>query len=54
MAGSNVGEQREPLVKARQVGVCLGQRSVLESVDLEVHAGEIVTLHQRSSASCMN
>ena len=44
MAGSNVGEQREPLVKARQVSVRLGQRSVLESVDLEVHAGEIVTL----------
>ena len=36
--------RRGPLVRARQVSVRLGQRSVLESVDLEVHAGEIVTL----------
>ncbi len=32
------------LVEARAVSVRLGQRNVLESVDLTVHAGEIVTL----------
>ena len=39
-----VTERSEPLVKARQVSVRLGQRNVLESVDIEVHAGETVTL----------
>ena len=34
----------ETLVEARGVSVRLGQRNVLESVDLAVHAGEIVTL----------
>ena len=33
-----------PLVEARGVGVSLGGRSVLDGVDLAVHAGEIVTL----------
>ena len=33
-----------PLIRAINVCVSLGQRSVLESVDIEVHAGEIVTL----------
>lgn len=37
-------QRRRPLVEARQVSVRLGQRRVLESVDLTVHAGEIVTL----------
>ena len=34
----------DTLVEARGVSVRLGQRNVLESVDLAVHAGEIVTL----------
>ena len=33
-----------PLVEARGVSVSFGRRSVLEGVDLAVHAGEIVTL----------
>ena len=33
-----------PLVEARGVSVRFGQRSVLEAVNLAVHAGEIVTL----------
>ncbi len=40
----NIGAHRGPLIRARQVSVRLGQRNVLEEVDLEVHAGEIVTL----------
>ena len=36
--------QTLPLVEARGVSVHLGRRSVLEAVDLTVHAGEIVTL----------
>lgn len=43
--GERDGEGRgRPLVEARQVSVQLGQRRVLEAVDLTVHAGEIVTL----------
>lgn len=33
-----------PLIEAREVSVRFGQRSALDSVDLAVHAGEIVTL----------
>ena len=36
--------QAPPLVEARGVSVRFGRRSVLEAVDLTVHAGEIVTL----------
>ncbi|MCY4468287.1 MAG: ATP-binding cassette domain-containing protein [Thiotrichales bacterium] len=36
--------QAPPLVEARGVSVRFGQRSVLETVNLTVHAGEIVTL----------
>ncbi len=38
------GLGRTPLIKALKICVSLGRRSVLESVDIEVHAGEIVTL----------
>ena len=36
--------QASPLVEARGVSVSFGRRSVLEDVNLAVHAGEIVTL----------
>ena len=36
--------QAPPLVEAREVSVRFGRRSVLETVNLTVHAGEIVTL----------
>ena len=46
MARSLSGDfsQAPPLVEARGVSVRFGQRSVLEAVNLTVHAGEIVTL----------
>ena len=39
-----VPPEPSPLVEARGVSVSFGRRSVLEGVDLAVHAGEIVTL----------
>ncbi len=43
-APSNGTPPPRPLVEARGVSVRFGRRSVLEEVDLAVHAGEIVTL----------
>ena len=43
-APSSDHSQAPPLVEARGVSVRFGRRSVLEAVDLAVHAGEIVTL----------
>ena len=43
-APSSDRSQAPPLVEARGVSVRFGRRSVLEAVDLAVHAGEIVTL----------
>lgn len=44
LAVSGDNSQGPPLVRARGVSVRFGRRSVLDSVDLQVHAGEIVTL----------
>ena len=43
-AASGDNSQGPPLVLAREVSVRFGPRSVLDSVNLQVHAGEIVTL----------
>ena len=43
-APSSDRSHASPLVEARGVSVRFGQRSVLEAVDVMVHAGEIVTL----------
>ena len=43
-ASSDDLPQGSPLVEARGVSVRFGRRSVLEAVNLTVHAGEIVTL----------
>ena len=43
-APSGDASRARPLVEARGVSVRFGRRSVLEGVDLAVHAGEIVTL----------
>ncbi len=42
--GSEGLSKRAPLVEARGVSVQFGSRSVLESVDIAIHAREIVTL----------
>ena len=44
LAASGDASHGPPLVRARGVSVRFGRRSVLDSVDLQVHAGEIVTL----------
>lgn len=43
-APSGAPSRAPPLVEARGVSVRFGHRSVLDAVDLTVHAGEIVTL----------